>query len=169
METFMRKILLATAAFAFSAGMAMAADDADIEINASLDEDCQITDSSASLTHGAVDEYVPGVFTYECNFIGAPQFTFDSANDGVMTTENGGATVDYGIYLNDIPAFGTPSTFWLKASDTPAGYGPGGPGPVISTTVSPNVSVSPSFAVALIEPLTVAGEYSDLLTITIAP
>lgn len=157
----MRRILLATTAFAFSAGMAMAADSANVEITAENPAACEIVTASSSLNLGTVVEtYVPGDFTYQCNFVGSPTLTFTSLNGGVV---NGAYSSDYGIYLNDAPASGTPSVDWLQASGTPAVYFG------ITSTVAPNTPTSPSFAVALTEPLEVAGLYSDTLTISIAP
>lgn len=159
----MKKVILTTAAAlaALTAAPAFAADSVSTTINASLDPTCDITSHSPTLTLGAVDEVVPGVFSYQCNFIGDPTFTFTSANGGVKTTENGEATATYGIYLNDAPVSGAPST-WLQSSATPVSYS-------VSTSLTPNTTVSPNFAVALTQALTVAGSYSDTLTISIAP
>jgi hypothetical protein len=169
METFMRRILLATTAFALSAGMAMAADDADVEITAEQEPLCQITAVSGSIPLGAVNVGVQGTFEYTCNFEGAPHFIFSSANGGVYTSENGTATADYGIFLNDLtPAasgYPTPST-WLKASDAnPVGAEFDG----ISISAPPNSNIATEFWVGLVEALPVAGSYSDLLTIEITP
>jgi spore coat protein U-like protein len=159
----MRKFLsVATVLAAITASPALAADTASTQIDASLAPSCDITSQSSNLTLGAVDEVVPGVFTYSCNFIGSPTLTFTSANGGVTTAENGGAQADYGVYLNDAAPSGAPSS-WLQASATPQSY------TGITQSLAPNSSVSPSFAVGLSEALVVAGTYSDTLTITIAP
>jgi hypothetical protein len=164
MENFMRRILLATAAFAFSAGMAMAADTADVEINAEQLPICDITNISPSVTLGALDVGVAGVLEYECNFEGSPTFTFTSLNGGVATAENGGGLADYGIYVNDSAPGGPPST-WLQASaaTTPQVY------PGISFSAPPNSTIAPYFSVGLTSALPVAGVYTDTLTVTIAP
>lgn len=160
----MRRILLATAAFAFSAGMAMAADTADVEITAEQAPLCDITVISGSIALAGVDVAVPGTLTYQCNFIGYPTFTFTSANGGVETTDNGGGIADYGIYVNDA-APGSPPSTWLQASAATSGaiY------PAISFSAPANTPISPYFQVGLSEALPVAGSYSDILTVDIAP
>lgn len=160
----MRRILLATTALAFSAGMAMAADSADVEITAEQAPLCDITAISGSIPLAGVDVAVAGVLEYQCNFEGYPTFTFTSANGGVMTTSNGGATVDYGIYVNDA-APGSPPSTWLQASTAvvPQVY------PGISFSAPPNTTIAPYFQVGLSAPLPVAGSYSDILTVDIAP
>ena len=163
----MRKIILSTAVAlsALAAAPAFAADNATVAVTASLAPVCDITSVSSTLALGAPEEDVPGTFTYTCNFEGAPTFTFQSANGGVKTTENGGATVSYGIYLND-NAPSSPPSAWLQASAAqaaPVAYNG------ISTSFPANSSVAPEFHVGLSSALPVAGSYSDTLTITIAP
>ncbi|MDZ4865739.1 MAG: hypothetical protein SGI91_00315 [Alphaproteobacteria bacterium] len=164
----MRRILLATAALAFSAGMAMAADDADIEITAEQEMLCEITQVSGSIPLAGVNVGVQGVFNYTCNFEGSPHFIFTSTNGGVYTSENGTATADYGIFLNDqtpaVSGFPTPST-WLKASDSTTGAEFDG----ISLSSPPNDEMVTEFWVGLVEALPVAGSYSDTLSINITP
>jgi len=158
----MRRILLATAALAFGAGTAMAAGpDAEIAISADNPAECHITtyDALVDLTGVAVDSYVEPNFEYQCNFVGSPTLTFTSTNLGL---QNGAYNSDYGIYLNDLAISGSPSG-WQQASDTPAPY------TGITTTVTPNVPVSPNFALGLSEALEVAGLYQDTLTISILP
>jgi len=165
----MRRILLAASAFALvgaSTAMADVGDSASIEINAEQEKVCEITDVSSSITLGAVNVAVAGTFKYKCNFEGDPELTFTSANGGVETTENGGATANYGIFLNDLtPAaagFPTPNT-WLQASNTPQSY------PNITTSSPPNTEIVPYFYVGLTQALPVAGTYTDTLTIDIVP
>lgn len=160
----MRRILLAASAFAFSAGMAMAADTADVEITAEQAPLCDITAISGNIPLAGVDVAVAGTLEYQCNFEGNPIFTFTSLNGGVMTTENGGATVDYGIWVNDVAPIGAPSG-WLQASTAlvPQVY------PGISFSAPPNSTITPFFSVGLSAALPVAGSYSDTLTVDIAP
>jgi spore coat protein U-like protein len=164
MENFMRRILLATAAFAFSAGMAMAADTANVEINAEQEPLCDITNISPSVSLAGVEVGVAATLTYQCNFEGSPTFTFTSLNGGVYTTENGTALADYGIYVNDVAPGGLPSS-WLQASTatTPQVF------PGISFSAPPNTPINPYFSVGLTQPLPVAGVYTDTLTVSIAP
>lgn len=160
----MRRILLAASAFVLTAGAAMAADTANVGIDATQAPICDITNISSNLSLAGVDVAVPGVLQYQCNFEGNPIFTFTSANGGVKTLSNGGATVSYGIYVNDIAPSSAPST-WLQASTAivPQVY------PSISFSAPPNSTISPSFAVGLSAPLPVAGVYTDTLTVSIAP
>lgn len=161
----MRRILLAASAFALlGAGAAMAADTADVEINAEQEPLCDITEISTSITLTGVNVAVPGTLKFKCNFEGYPTFTFTSQNGGVETTENGGAVVDYGIWVNDIAPVGSPSG-WLQASAAQSGavY------PGISLSAPPNAIIEPNFAVGLSAALPVAGVYTDILTVDIAP
>jgi len=162
----MRKLLLATSALALlGAGSALAAGSSQTQITATSQQTCQINAQSAVLDLGSVvDVPVAGSFVYQCNFVGAPQFTFTSANGGVKTSENNGGLANYGIYLNDTAPSTAPSA-WLQASATTGGAAFTG----ISTTTAPNAPVSPSFSVGLSQALPVAGAYSDTLTIAIAP
>jgi spore coat protein U-like protein len=162
----MRKLLLAGSALALlGAGSAMAGNSAQTQVTAVNPPSCTITNQSSNLDLGVVvDAAVNGAFSYTCNFDGSPSFTFASLNGGVYTGENGTATADYGIYLNDAAYSSAPSS-WLRASaSTGTGTTMGG----ISTTVH-NAGSSPVFALGLAAPLPVAGSYSDTLTITIAP
>jgi hypothetical protein len=162
----MRKIILSTVAAiaAMTSTSAFAAGSADVAINASLAPKCTISASSSALTLTSDKAPVAGTFEYSCNFVGSPTMTFTSLNGGVATTENGTAKADYGIYLNDTAYTGDTSS-WLKASQAATTQTYNG----ITTTVTPNTTVTPSFAVALLDTLTVAGTYSDTLTITVAP
>lgn len=164
----MRKILLATAALALGAGTAYAADTADVQITAEQEPLCSITAVSGSIPLAGVNVGVQGVFNYTCNFEGAPHFVFTSANGGVETTDNGGGLADYGIFLNDLtPAasgYPTPND-WLKASASTAGAEFDG----ISISSPPNANIVTEFHVGLVQPLPVAGSYSDTLTIDITP
>lgn len=174
----MRRILLAaTALLAFGAGSSQAdvGDSAVIEVNALQEKVCEITASSGSVSLAGYNVAVPGTFKYKCNFIGDPTFNFQSAYGGVMTTENGGATATYGIFLNDdtpaVAGFPTPLTWLSSAGSTGGGatFFGGALGSGISSSGSPNVEVVPVFELGLTQALTVAGSYTDLLTITISP
>jgi len=162
METFMRRILLAASALAFSAGAAIAADTASIPIDAYQAPVCVITASSPSISLAAVDVPVPGLFQYKCNFVGDPTLNFISANGGVVTAENGGGTATYGIWLNTAAPGGPPSS-WLQSSGTPQAY------TGITTSNPANTIITPVFQVGLTQALPVAGNYADTLTITINP
>lgn len=167
----MRKLLTTAALAALaSATPAFAADQNATQVNASAAPVCKVTAQSTSLTLAAVDEAVEGVFKYTCNFVGSPVLTFTSANGGVKTAENGGSTSDYGIYLNDAPYTSYPISQWLKASQSTGGVSyAGNGGPSITVSNPANQEVTASFALALRQPLAVAGSYSDTLTINVNP
>lgn len=168
----MRRILLAAVAFAFAgAGSALAVDTASIPINAVNPPVCDIVASSPNITLLGVDVPVAGNFQYTCNFIGDPTLTFQSANGGVKTLENGGGTANYGIWLNTL-APGVPPSGWLQASGATGGgvtYLGGALGSGITSSTAANSIVTPVFQVGLSTAMPVAGTYSDLLTITINP
>ena len=159
----MRKFIAAAAVAAFAtATPAFAADSGNTQITAELAPTCSIVNQSSSIALAGVDVPVSGVFQYTCNFNGSPELIFTSANGGVKTTENGGSTKAYGIYLNDSAPGGPPST-WLQSSATPQSY------TGISSSAPANSVRSPYFAVGLTQALDVAGSYSDTLTININP
>ena len=162
----MRKIIFSTVAAvaALTSTSAFAAGSAEVAINAELAKECKITASSSSITLTNNKVPVAGQFEYSCNFTGSPTLTFASANGGVKTTSGDAAAADYGIYLNDT-AYTNDTATWLKASEATTAQ----TFDDITTTDAPNTTKSPSFAVALLEDLTVAGTYSDTLTITVAP
>lgn len=170
----MRKLLLASATLLAATSPTFAASTT-IDVNASQPAVCEIVANSGSIPLAGYNVAVSGNFQYKCNFIGDPTFNFKSAYGGVKTTENGGATATYGIFLNDdTPAVaGYPAPInWLQSS------GATGPGVTyfggalnsgISSSTTPNSVVTPVFELGLTGPLTVAGYYSDTLTITITP
>jgi len=163
----MRKLLLSTVALLAvgAASSAFAADSAPIAISAELAQSCTInsgTSTNVVLDASAPSDGVPGTFNYQCNFTGSPTLKFTSANKGAQSTGPDATLVGYGIYLNDTPP-STPASSWQQASATPASY------TGITTTISPNTQVSPSFRLGLDAPLVVAGTYTDTLTIDIAP
>jgi spore coat protein U-like protein len=165
----MRKLLITAAiAAAAAATPALASNTTSTVVNAALAQSCTIDSVSPSLTLGAVDAAVPGEFKYTCNFIGQPTVTIQSANGGVKTSDNGDATADYGVWVNDSAPSGAPSG-WAQAS---ALIGPGvsfGPDSGFLSSAAPNVQNSPYLSVALTTALPHAGNYTDTLTFTINP
>lgn len=168
----MRKILLAKLVLVMAmVGPAMATP-ASVGFKATVAQDCQIntgTSSSIDLTGTDVNEAVEGDFEYQCNFIGPhiPLLRVKSLHGGV---KNGSHVAQYGIFLNDL----TPGdanlplpTDWTQSGDADTGSGAPLSGAVEATAA--NVPQFPHFLVGLTEPLTVAGYYHDVLTITIIP
>ena len=160
----MRKLILSTAVAlaAMTSSAAFAAGSAEVAVNASLAPSCSIVSSSPSLTLVGTAA-VPGDFTYKCNFTGSPSVSFTSANGGVKSTGTDANTADYYIYLNDNA--GTAGAGSARAST----IGASNPFTDITKTTAPNTNTTPSFSLALVSPLTVAGTYQDTLTISVAP
>jgi hypothetical protein len=158
----MRTLVTSCAVLALiGAGSAMA-DSTSVEITATQEETCQINaGTSTTIALGDVDEPIAGTFEYECNFVGSPHLTFTSANGGVT---NGSDVADYGIYLNDVAPASPPSA-WLQASASTSGAEFDG----ITSTTAANTNTTTNFSVGLTEPLPVAGDYSDTLTIDLVP
>jgi spore coat protein U-like protein len=146
--------------------MALADDSSDVDVSAEVAQNCEVVEASGSLALAAFNVPVQGTFKYTCNFVGHPTLTFTSASGvGVVTTENGGASLNYGIYLNDAPLSGgyLLPTNWLQATGTPQSY------PSISTSNPANSIEQPYFYVGLTQVPTVAGSYTDTLIIDILP
>lgn len=142
----------------------------DVQVNSTVAPDCTInagTSSAIDLTGAAVNSAVAGVFEYQCNFAGGNTLiNIKSQNGGLL---NGPDLVDYGIFLNNqTPAavLAPLPTNWLAASNA---TGAGVPFPNIVTPAAPNTPQFPYFYVGLREPALYAGNYYDLLTITISP
>jgi hypothetical protein len=148
-------------------GAALAADSESTRIFAEVDNVCTITTQSdeIDLTNTAPDQWAPGEFTYQCNFVGSPTLTFASLNGGLLNPSNGTDLVDYGIYLNDAPAAQSPSGSLLASNSTGGGFSYSN----ITATTLPNQDVSPFFQVGPLDSFDVAGVYEDVLTISIAP
>jgi hypothetical protein len=170
----MRKILFATVAVLglAAASSSFAAGNAATQINASLLQACVIDAQTPSvdISTGVANP----TFTYQCNFTGSPTLSFTSANGGVVKPAGADAaiTAPYGIYLNTAAPSGTPSS-WLQSTVANGGpgssYGPAGGNPAITATTAPNTQTTPYFSVGLDTPLSVAGTYTDTLTVSITP
>jgi hypothetical protein len=160
-ENSMRNILLAGAALLATSGMAMAVvapTSQSVGITASLAELCSITDPNDVSVPGTTigSTSAPSNFDFSCNFAGAGaapvlQISFASANGGL---KSGTEVVDYSI------TYGT-STITSAAAFA-------GAVPVAETTSAANAVNSRSFTVALTEDITVAGNYSDTVTVSIS-
>lgn len=146
----MRKILLATALTFVGAAPAFAVD-ATVTINSSLAKACDVSDATTLLT---LDGITPanGSFTTTCNFSSATiDVTFDSQYGGVFNSvEN--VTAPYTLTYNL-----TPYTSADLLDGETATHAAGS---------SPTIR---NYSVALNAALTVAGDYTDTLTITVVP
>ena len=89
-----------------------------------------------------------------------------SLNGGVKTEENGGKLNTYAVWLNDA-ASTTDYTTWLQSGDM-TGAGASATSWVGGST-TPNTEMTPNLRFRLLNALTVAGTYSDTLTVTIEP
>lgn len=165
----MRKILLASAAFAlFGAATALAGDSESVTVSATVTASCTLTDpDNVSFgTDPAVGANDQSDFSFSCNF-GGSNTGLGAAPGGplVVTIQsaNGGLTN---------PGDGTPRSYTLA-------YNGGGTTPAASFTGIgqswPETSSGPAalnaryFVVALAETLPVAGAYADTLTVSIVP
>ena len=155
----MRIILLAGAAMLATTGMAMAAGNFAVTINSTVPKSCTVSNPTNTITlNAASGSNQSGQFTTNCNF-SAADFTvnFKSTNGGVKNTvEN--VTKNYtlgygGSDYNSSTDLGTSTGKTITAA-------PGG---------TPGVAAVRTFSIAFPEALTVGGDYTDTLTITVAP
>jgi hypothetical protein len=150
----MRKILLAGAAMLATTGMAMALGSDTITVSTTLAQACSVSITSTSVTMPS-DGNLSGseAFSYQCNYAsGTTTLTFDSGFNGV-SADGGTTTFAYNI---------TPSTGAAGTSAAPFNNTP-----VVNAVA--NAPSNASFTVDLLNPLAVAGTYTDTLTISIAP
>jgi spore coat protein U-like protein len=157
----MRNILLAGAAMLATTGLAMAVvapTSQNVGITASLAELCTITDPNDVAVPGTTSGSTSPAanFTFACNFAGAGaapvlQIAFSSANGGLTS---GSETVDYNI--NYGAAIISSATAFVA------------PVQVAETTSGANATNNRSFTVSLAEDITVAGSYSDTVTVSIS-
>ncbi len=155
----MRIILLAGAAMLATTGMAMAAGDAAVTINSTVPKSCTVSNatSTITLTPGSGSTQ-PGAFTTTCNF-SAADFTvnFKSANGGVRNSDED-VTKNYKLGYN--------AANYDAATELGA---PGGKTVTSAPGGTPGTPAVRTFSIAFPEALTVGGDYTDTLTITVAP
>lgn len=150
----MRKVLLATAAFAFiGAGQALAVGPGEVTINSHVEPACSLVSSDSEVDVGPGTDAANVEFTTTCNFSVADiTITFSSANGGVLNTlENELQTYTLTYDGSAVSALGLFHTAML----------PSGP--------SAGDNILRTATVALDEALTVAGDYQDTLTISVSP
>jgi hypothetical protein len=142
----MRKLLLATAALAVLGGPAMAAT---TTVTTTVPQSCTASiDPNVSLPADA--SAVTGNFSYTCNFTGnTADVTWKSTNGGVT---DGATTHDYSI-TSSIGGSGVASIDHTESD--------------VATTA--NVASPQTFTLQLLNPIIVAGTYTDTLAVTIAP
>jgi hypothetical protein len=154
----MRKLLLATAAFAFVGAGAAMADGKSVSFNlaSSLAKNCTIAATTTDLTVGPLAATTAdGYFDTNCNFEAADlTLTFTSQNGGLKNPVEGNTEL-YNI------SFGS-ETFGSDAAAT-------GTAIVQPSGVFANQPINRSFKVALQQDIAIAGEYADVLTIDVAP
>jgi hypothetical protein len=155
----MRKLLLATTAFAIiGAGSALASGTKTVEFNlsSSLGKECTIAAASTNLTVGpAAAATAQGDFETNCNFEASDlTLTFTSLNGGLNNPVEGNTEL-YNVSFDG-------ETFGSDAAQL---------GTVIvrSSGAFANQPIARSFVVALQSDLTIAGDYSDVLSINVAP
>ena len=157
----MRKIILSTVAAiaALTSTSAFAAGTASVNVSSTLAQSCSIsTDGSTVTLTGTTAASTP--VTVTCNFTGTPTIAYTSANKGVKGGEGGELVVDYLINYGGTPA---PGNLLASIAD-------GGPAATFNANpVTPNSPNVASLSFALVAAPTVAGTYSDTLTLTVAP
>jgi hypothetical protein len=152
----MRKLLLTTVAFLVAgAGTALAAGGKTVEFNLSstLGKTCTIAAASTNLVVGpSAAATAQGDFATNCNFEASDlTLTFSSLNGGLKNPVEGNTEL-YNITF-DGETFGSDLGATLVR---PSG-------------LFANQPIARSFVVALQSDLTIAGEYSDVLAINVAP
>lgn len=157
----MRKLLLATTAFALvGVGSALADGTGDVVITASVTPLCSMSQPS-EIDFGAdrqVGESEHSYFNINCNFtsdstVGDLQVSFQSQNGGLYNdaeNENRGYSVEYNS-----------DSFTSQMAQ--AGH------QVSASTSTANTDEQQELTVTLDEALDVAGDYSDVLTVSITP
>lgn len=161
MGDIMRKLLLATTVFALAgAGSALAEGSGDVYITASVTPLCSMTepediDFGTDPGQGASDQ---SDFSINCNFTGDNygdlQITFQSANGGLWN-DNEGERRLYNVEYN--------SQSFSSSDAEGGGYAVG------DTSEAANEDLNRTLTVTLDEALDLAGDYSDTLTVSIAP
>ena len=151
----MRKVLLATAAFALlGTGVAFASGSDSVLVTTTVPQSCTVDMESTDVTLPSTGASSASTgFSYTCNFTGnVADVTIHSVNGGVDDDGAGGnaahvynitSTVGNGSSAADVVALDVPST---------------------ALTAMPQ-----SFTLALQAPILVAGTYTDTLSISIAP
>jgi hypothetical protein len=154
----MRRLLLATTAFAFVGAGAALAGSKTVEFNlsSSLGKTCTIAADSTNLIVGPLaSASAQGDFSTNCNFEASDlTLTFTSANGGLKNPVEGNTEL-YNI------------TFDGETFDS--GAAQSGSVLVRPSGLFANQPIARNFVVALQADLTIAGEYSDVLAVTVAP
>jgi spore coat protein U-like protein len=161
----MKKLFTAAAFAAAMTGTPAFAEAEDLAITGLLEKACVISTLSNTVTLQNDSRTVTANLNYSCNFLGAPSVTLKSANGGVKTTENGGATQAYAVWLNDA-ASPTDYATWIQSGDMLAGVTSTS---WVSGSTTPNTTMIPVIRFRLLNSLKVAGTYEDTVTVTIEP
>ena len=161
----MKKLLLAAVASAFVAGPAFAQGvtvGPDTSINIPLSGTVAKKCSISAYLDGPFNALNMGITTSQgaesvsvnCNYGGSASVTFSSANNGVM--KNGTDTVGYKVYVS--------------GSANPFSSGVALTSPIVwnGWPASTNSNQTRSLSVALDAPATVAGTYTDTITLAVA-
>lgn len=145
-----------------------------VAVDASLAKACAFDsgNSTSSLTLGNDARDANGTVAYSCNYIGTPVVTITSANGALAPSDEsaewGAKPVDYQIVYGDRASQNSGSA-GLFASQFVDGVSSITDQLGWTSTSAPNETVSPTLSLYLTRPITIAGDYSDTLTFTIAP
>jgi spore coat protein U-like protein len=160
----MRNILFSTAAAiaALSSTAAFAAEGptntTGVNITTTLAKACTISTpgTDVALT-GTASSTTP--MTVTCNFSGNPTLTYTSLNGGAKSTGPDGNTVDYYVNYNSESA--GPGNWTAGSLGTGQSH--------TATGVTPGTPLTTPLAFALVAAPTIAGTYTDTMTITVTP
>jgi len=152
----MRKLLLATTAFAFlGAGSAMAVDNTQLTIETFVEKACSASFDDIDLLVALPADSTQSVntdFSFECNFTGeTATVSFSSANLGVEDQTQSLGPHNYAI-----------SSTLGGSGSAAAGY------TTPAAPTSANIADTETLTLQLLADIDVAGTYNDVLTITIA-
>jgi hypothetical protein len=137
----------------------------DVELASSLDEGCSFTgDLVGTVGTAANVVYDVGQLGFSCNYTGTVKIGM-TTTDGTILEVPG--EPDSGVLYQIrwlVPPTGNINLLWNSALGV-ATFGPW----IRNTGASPNQVVSALVQVRLLDPLTVAGNYTDTVTFTVAP
>lgn len=154
--------LLASAGFSTSA-YALPAGALSVTVSASVEPSCEFTANSADISLTTVGQPVSTVVSFVCNYDGNV-YSYITTQNGTLYDPDAQAKARYQIWFGD--ATPGPVANWAGAQDYVEG--PRSTAPVATNVVAGQEHPT-NLAFALSERLPKAGNYSDVVTISVAP
>ena len=151
----MRKIILAGAAMLATTGMAMAAEGT-VELTGSVPLECKIGASIAKVAFEEDDTSKVGSFTTNCNYSNASMTVSFKSDNGGLLNEDEEVLAPYVLSYGTVDKESGDILETTEFVTEPAG-------------IPRNANKTRNFTVTLVDPLTVGGEYEDIITITVTP